>query len=150
MQLFICATTCDFLIFPKSKLVYCLYSFSHKMADEDHEMCSYASYKTGGIVGSDKDTTESSLPPRYRTRQNQPRGGKRRKTTLVKRQKTLERLRSFEFDPDEEQEDVPPRAPKFAEGDERYRIASEDSSLSSVDENYEVDSIASSIEESLT
>ena len=120
------------------------------MTDESHEMCSYVSYDTD--FQQPGKMAETALPARYRSQQN-PRGGKRRKTTLAKRQKTLERLRSQDFD-DEEKVSPPVEPAGYREEGgspvDRYKIASEDSSQSSVDENYEIDSIASSIEESLT
>ena len=111
------------------------------MADE-HEMCSYVPYDADRQQLS---AANNALPARY-SRQI-PRGGKRRKTTLAKRQQSLAKLEkqlSGEFSSDEE---TPKRV---GDGEEKYKIPSEDSSLSSVDENYEIDSIASSIEESLT
>ena len=113
---------------------------------EEHEMCSYASYDGDDTQLSSAD---NALPARYRTRQT-PRGGKRRKTTLAKRQQSLVKLEkqlSREFSSDEETSKHPPPPP--GDGEERYKIPSDDSS-SSVDEDYEVDSIASSIEETLT
>lgn len=75
---------------------------------------------------------EDKLPSRYQTRQ---RGGKRRQTTIDKREKRSLRLPMQDMHSTEE----------------RYKISEDSSdSESSVDENYEVDSLASSIEESLT
>lgn len=82
---------------------------------------------------------QSELPARY-TKQ---RGGKRRKTTIAKREKRKQE--SLELDEIELKADVEPIAKE-----ERYKISSEDSSSSSVDEDYEVDSITSSIENALT
>ena len=82
---------------------------------------------------------QSELPTRY-TKQ---RGGKRRKTTIAKREKRKQE--SLELDEIELKADVEPIAKE-----ERYKISSEDSSSSSVDEDYEVDSITSSIENALT
>lgn len=77
---------------------------------------------------------EDKLPSRYQTRQ---RGGKRRQTTIDKMEKRSLRL--------------PMRDIKSDSTEERYKISEDSSdSESSVDENYEVDSLASSIEESLT
>ena len=94
------------------------------MANDGLEMCNYEPYQ--------EKSTEPILPARY-TRQ--PRGGKRRKSTLVKREKWF----SLEM-----QDETP------LTGEEKYKIPSEDSSGSSVDENYEIDSISSSIVDSLT
>jgi tetrahydromethanopterin S-methyltransferase subunit F len=112
---------------------------------EEHEMCSYVSYDADDR--SQISSADNALPARYRTRQT-PRGGKRRKTTLAKRQQSLVKLEkqlSREFSSDEETSKSPPPG----DGEERYKIPSDDSG-SSVDEDYEVDSIASSIEETLT
>ena len=112
---------------------------------EEHEMCSYVSYDADDR--SQISPADNALPARYRTRQT-PRGGKRRKTTLAKRQQSLVKLEkqlSREFSSDEETSKSPPPG----DGEERYKIPSDDSG-SSVDEDYEVDSIASSIEETLT
>ena len=73
---------------------------------------------------SDLPTGDVAIPSRYRT----TRRGKRRQTTLVKRKSVLEQNPS----------------------EMKYKIASDDASTSSVDENYEVDSITSSLEETLT
>lgn len=77
-------------------------------------------------------SVEDKLPARYQTRQ---RGGRRRQTTIDKREKRSIKL-----------QDIPPAVHST---EKRYKIG-EDSSDSSVDEDYEVDSIASSIEEALT
>ena len=82
---------------------------------------------------------QNELPARY-TKQ---RGGKRRKTTMAKREKREQE--SLALDEIQLKADVEPIA-----REERYKISSEDSSSSSVDEDYEVDSIASSIENALT
>lgn len=73
-----------------------------------------------------------TVPARYQTRNT--RGGQRRKSTLAKIQKRatieMEEVQSTEL---------------------KYKLSTEDSSDdSSVDEEYEVDSIASSISEQLT
>jgi hypothetical protein len=108
-------------------------------------MCSYVRYVSDWQPQKRSTAAEddaSGLPARYRTR-----GGKRRKTTIAKREKSLklERQRSQEFTNGESssQGHWHPRS-----GEEKYKISSD--SNSSVDEDYEVDSIASSIEESLT
>ena len=94
------------------------------MAEEKHETCHYVPYT--------KDLpTDNAMPARYRPT---PRGGKRRQTTIAKRQSHL----SLD-DPERRQS-----------REEKYKISSDDSSISSVDENYDVDSITSSIEETLT
>lgn len=74
---------------------------------------------------------EDKLPSRYQTRQ---RGGKRRQTTINKREKRSLKLAI---------------ASDGHSTEERYKISDDSSdSGTSVDENYEVDSLASSIEES--
>ena len=77
---------------------------------------------------------EDKLPSRYQTRQ---RGGKRRQTTIDKMEKRSIKL---------------PMQGIVSDGhstEEKYKISDDSSdSGSSVDENYEVDSLASSIEES--
>ena len=86
----------------------------------------------GDYVSFDK---ASDLPSRY-TRQ--PRGGKRRQTTIAKRERSQLSL-DLQNIPNVESEGG------------KYKIYSgDDSSDSSVDENYEVDSIASSIDDTLT
>lgn len=96
------------------------------MAAEGLETANYVTYE------------ENALPARYKSRQKQ-RGGKRRKTTLVKREKLWRKSLQLQ----DIQADEHP-------SEEKYKIPSDDSSASSVDENYEIDSIASSIPESLT
>lgn len=78
------------------------------------------------------ESAEDTIPTRYQRR------GKRRKTTLAKREKQSIKL---------EMQDI---AIDMRSNEEKYRISGDNSSESSVDENYEVDSIASSIEEHLT
>lgn len=79
---------------------------------------------------------EDKLPSRYQTRQ---RGGKRRQTTIDKMEKRSLRLPMRDIKSD------------VHSTEEKYKISEDSSdSESSVDENYEVDSLASSIEESLT
>ena len=110
---------------------------------EEHELCSYVSYDADDRPQL-SPAADNALPARYRTRQT-PRGGKRRKTTLAKRQQSLIKLEkklSRDFSSDED-------ISSPADGEEKYKIPS-DGSGSSVDEDFEVDSIASSIEESLT
>ena len=85
---------------------------------------------------------QNELPARY-TRGQKQRGGKRRKTTLAKRERQRE---SVALDEVKLKTDVEP----IAIEEPPYKISSEDSSASSVDEDYEIDSIASSIEGALT
>lgn len=114
------------------------------MAEKDED-CGYLAYSDAG--GNGAGDNNIGLPARYHSRVT-PRGGKRRKTTQVKRQQSLHQLEtSFSLGSIDNE---PPKKSWSTEKEERYRLDSEDSSLSSVDENYEVDSVASSIEESLT
>ena len=78
-------------------------------------------------------TTRDDLPSRY----SRQRGGKRRQTTLDKKRQLQQAKEEVEED-------------EAASSTKKYRIPSDDSSESTVDENLEVDSIASSIEETLT
>lgn len=96
------------------------------MAEDSHRETEYTSFDV---------STASDVPSRYRTRQT--RGGKRRQTTMIKK----EMLKSLK---DEE---------KLIQGrsaGQKYKISGDSSDESSVDENLEVDSIASSIDDILT
>ena len=97
------------------------------MAEEGRGETEYTSFDV---------STSSDLPSRYRTRQT--RGGMRRQTTLMKKEK----LNSLK---DEEKQIQVPSA------GQKYKISGDVSSdESTVDENLEVDSIVSSIEDVLT
>lgn len=97
------------------------------MAEERHQETEYTSFEV---------PTSSDVPSRYRTRQT--RGGKRRQTTMIKKQ-MQDTLKM-------EEKQIQGSSPG-----QKYKISGDASSdESTVDENFEVDSIASSIEDILT
>ena len=88
----------------------------------------------------------AELPSRYTAKKT--RGGRRRQTTLKKReQRKQTRERELRDDEQQMKEEESPQVPNAGE---KYKLSCDSSSDDSPDEDYEVDSIASSIDETLT
>ena len=89
----------------------------------------------------------AELPSRYTAKKT--RGGRRRQTTLNKR-KQLKQTKEEEIRDDHEQQIEEEERAHVPNVVDKYKLSYDSSSDDSPDENYEVDSIASSIEEGLT